>query len=246
MRRLLALLPIALLALPACRSRNPQPALGVVVPLVPNADRASARPSAPTSDRPEATTFSLIRDRPAPTGALGVTFGQTVAEVTALHRAANIPCRPSGEYLFCEGALQPLPVRVLVTYEFCGAALCSVAVDGTRSDDEDLLMREYDSLLDFARRSLGAPISSARRIGPGCRGHLPLCLTSRQSQLNARWSWPDGPQIELSVDQLEDDALQAQAAITWLSTERVHRPAPDPVRDASVDAAARPDAAALP
>jgi hypothetical protein len=92
---------------------------------------------------------------------------------------------------------------VLVTYEFCGAALCSVAVDATRTDDEDILLREYDQLLEFTRGSLGAPISSARRIGPGCRGHLPLCLTSRQSQINARWSWPNGPQVELSVDQLE-------------------------------------------
>lgn len=239
-------LAIALLSLAACRSREPRPALGVVVPLVPRADPSLTVPSPATRDRPDASTFTLIRDRPAPAGALGVRFGQTVADVTALHRAASIPCRPSGEYLFCEGPLEPVPVRVLVTYEFCGAALCSVAVDATRTEDEDVLMREYDSLLEFARRSLGAPITVARRVGPGCRGHLPLCLTSRQSQLNARWSWPDGPQVELSVDQLEDDALQAQAAITWLSTERVHRPAPDPVRDAAVDAAARPDASALP
>jgi hypothetical protein len=234
---------LCLVALAACRSRNPRPALGVVVPLVPRDDRP---PAAAPRDRPDASTFSLIRDRPAPAGALGVTFGQTPDAVVALHRAANIPCRPSGEYLFCDAPLQPVPVRVLVTYEFCGAAgLCSVAVDGTRSDDEDLLMREYDQLLEFARASLGAPISSARRIGPGCRGHLPLCLTSRQSALNARWSWPDGPQIELSVDQLEDDALQAQAAVTWLSADRVHRPAPDPVRDAAADATPT-DAAALP
>lgn len=238
---------VLVLALAACRSRNPQPALGVVVPLVPRSDRSATEPSVAAADRPDAATFTLIRDRAAPAGALGVTFGQTVADVTALHRTANIPCHPSGEYLFCEGALTPLPVRVLVTYEFCGAALCSVAVDATRTDDEDILLREYDRLLEFTRGSLGAPISSARRIGPGCRGHLPLCLTSRQSQINARWSWPNGPQVELSVDQLEDDALQAQAAITWLSTERVHRPAPDPVRDAAVDTAATPrDAAALP
>ena len=246
MRRLLALIPIAL-ALAACRSRSPRPALGVVVPLVPQSDRA---PAAAPRDRPDASTFALITDRPAPAGALGVTFGQTVAEVTALHRAANIPCRPSGEYLFCEGALVPTPLRLLVTYEFCGAALCSIAVDGTRTEDEDVLLREYDLLLEFTRGSLGAPISSARRVGPGCRGHLPLCLTSRQSQLNARWSWARGPQVELSVDQREDDALQAQAAVTWLSADRVHRPAPDPVRDAAVDAAAAPaaslDAAALP
>jgi hypothetical protein len=232
---------LCLVALAACRSRAPRPALGVVVPLVPRDDRP---PVAAPRDRPDASTFALIRDRAAPVGALGVAFGQPVAAVTALHRAANIPCRPSGEYLFCEGALQPLPVRVLVTYEFGGAAgLCSVAVDGTRSEDEDLLMREYDQLLEFARASLGEPISSARRVGPGCRGHLPLCLTSRQSALNARWSWPNGPQVELSVDQLEDDALQAQAALTWLSADRVHRPAPDPVRDAAADATPTDDAA---
>ena len=244
MRRRSRSLPLlAVLALAACRSRNPQPALGVVVPLVPRA----ATPAPASPERPDASTFTLIRDRPAPAGALGVTFGQTVEQVAALHRAANIPCRPSGEYLFCEGALQPVPVRVLVTYEFCGAALCSVALDATRTEDEDVLTREYDALLEFARASLGAPITAARRIGPGCRGHLPLCLTSRQSQLNARWSWPDGPRVELSVDQLEDDALQAQAAVTWLSAERVHRPAPDPVRDAAVDGAdAAPDDAALP
>lgn len=244
MRRRLVLL-VAALALAACRSRSPRPALGVAVPLVPSSDRPAV---APPRDRPDAATFALIRDRPPPAGALGVTFGQTVAEVTALHRAASIPCRPSGEYLFCEGALQPTPVPVLVTYEFCGAALCSVAVDGTRTQDEDVLTREYDALLSFARTSLGEPISAARRIGPGCRGHLPLCLTSRQSQLNARWSWPDGPQVELSVDQLEDDALQAQAAVTWLSAARVHRPAPDPVRatDAAVDAGPSEDDAAVP
>lgn len=236
---------LALLALAACRSREPRPALGVVVPLVPRSDRAPA--AAAPRDRPDASTFTLITDRAPPAGALGVTFGQTVEQVTALHRAANIPCRPSGEYLFCEGALQPVPVRVLVSYEFCGAALCSVAVDATRTEDEDVLTREYDALLEFARASLGAPITAARRIGPGCRGHLPLCLTSRQSQLNTRWSWPDGPRVELSVDQREDDALQAQAALTWLSAGRVHRPAPDPVRDAAADGAtAAPDDAALP
>lgn len=241
MRSTLALLAVALLPA-ACRSRTPRPALGVVVPLVPDAGQAP-RAAAPNG-RPDASTFTLIRDRPPPAGALGVRFGQTRAEVLALHVTAAIPCRPSGEYLFCNAPLETLPVRVMVTYEFCGAGLCSVAVDGTRTEDEDLLVREYDALLEASRRSLGAPIAEARRIGPGCRGHLPLCLTSRQSQLNARWSWPDGPQVELSVDQLEDDALQAQAAVTWLSAERVHRPAPEGARaaDAAVtDATAARD-----
>lgn len=245
-RRTLALLALALTSA-ACRSRAPHPALGVVVPLVPD---AGPPPGARAARPPDASTFTLIRDRPAPAGALGVRFGQTRAEVTALHTAAAIPCRPSGEYLFCNAPLEALPVRVMVTYEFCGEALCSIAVDGTRTEDEDVLLREYDSLLEASRRALGTPIAEARRVGPGCRGHLPLCLTSRQSQLNARWSWPDGPQVELSVDQLEDDALQAQAAITWLSAERVHRPAPDPVRatDAAVtaDASVTTDASARP
>ena len=156
-----------------------------------------------------------------------------------------MPCRESREYVFCNAPLEPVPVPVLVTYEFCGDALCSVAVDATRTSDEAVLMREFDQLLAFARGTLGTPIHEARHIAPGCRGHLPVCLPSRQSQLDARWSWPDGPQVEVSVDPMEDDALQAQTGITWLSAERVRHPAPDPATTPA-DAALGPSDAAAP
>ena len=236
MRRSFAL-ALMFSVLAGCRDRRPVP--GTVVPLVDPRTAAALvppGPGAPTSDRPSSETFALIRDRPPPAGALGVRFGEPRAAILARHRTAAVPCRESREYVFCNAPLEPVPVPVLVTYEFCGDALCSVAVDATRTSDEAVLMREFDQLLAFARGTLGTPIHEARHIAPGCRGHLPVCLPSRQSQLDARWSWPDGPQVEVSVDPMEDDALQAQTGVTWLSAERVRHPAPDPATT-PVDAA---------
>jgi hypothetical protein len=111
--------------------------------------------------------------------------------------------------------------RVVVSYEFCGDSLCSVALDGTRTRDEAMMVREFDALAAMLQTRLGAPSIQVRRAGSGCSGHLPLCLTSRQAEYSARWSWRDGPQVSLSVDALEDDALVAQVALAWLARERV-------------------------
>ncbi len=127
---------------------------------------------------------------------------------------------------------------MVVSYEFCGDSLCSVALDGTRTRDEALMVREFDALAAMLQTQLGAPSIQVRRAGSGCSGHLPLCLTSRQAEYSARWSWRNGPQVSLSVDALEDDALVAQVAMAWLTRERVTwdagppPPAPASARDA--------------
>lgn len=208
-------LALALLAL-GCKARHDPYA---VVPLVPpgSVRDAGARPR-----RDAGVIHFQHMANSAPTEALGVAFGATRADVLQRNRAAAIPCRESAEYVFCERALAPVPLaRLVVSYEFCGATLCGVALDGTRTRDEALMVREFDALSGMLRAQLGAPSIQIRRAGSGCSGHLPLCLTSRQAEYSARWSWRGGPQVSLSVDALEDDALVAQVAVAWLTRERV-------------------------
>jgi hypothetical protein len=205
----------------ACKARRPP--IGEVERLVPlgapGAGDADAGPPDAGARRRQAPVRP-ITDRPAVTGALGVRFGMSRAEVLAQHQAGE--CTDSERYTFCRRALVALPVPgAVVTYEFCGATLCGVALDGTRTRDEAQLQREYEALERFVAADLGAPSHAERRIGPGCSGHLPLCLASRQAVLAARWQWTAGPQVAVSADPLEDDALQAQVAVTWLSAAGV-------------------------
>lgn len=212
-------LPVALaLSVVACKPRHDPYA---VVPLVPRDPSADA--GAPTRARRDAGVIRFQHvDGGVPAEALGVTFGTPRAALLQRNRAAAVPCRESAEYVFCERALVPVPLaRVVVSYEFCGDALCSVALDGTRTRDEALMVREFDALAGMLQAQLGAPSIQVRRAGSGCSGHLPLCLTSRQAEYSARWSWRDGPQVSLSIDALEDDALVAQVAMAWLTRERV-------------------------
>lgn len=212
-------LPIALAMLVvACKPRHDPYA---VVPLVPRSETPDAG-AAPRARRDAGVIHFQHMDGRVPSEALGVAFGTTRAALQLRNRGAAIPCRESAEYVFCERALVPLPLaRVVVSYEFCGDSLCSVALDGTRTRDEALMVREFDALAGMLQSQLGAPSIQVRRAGSGCSGHLPLCLTSRQAEYSARWSWRQGPQVSLSVDALEDDALVAQVAVAWLARERV-------------------------
>jgi hypothetical protein len=171
----------------------------------------------------------FITDRPALTGALGARFGLSRADLAARNREAQARCRDRGAFTFCNKALVPLPLDAVVSYEFCGDRLCAVAVDATVTRDEDQLVQDYERLTELARGELGAPASEARRVGEGCRGHLAICLTSRRADFSTRWLWQSGEQALVSIDQTEDDALQAQAGATFLSAERARRQ--DPVDD---------------
>lgn len=189
------------------------------------------RPMPPPRARRDASAAPPVRyitDRPAPTGALGVEWSLARAEVARRNQAAHVECRDSGEFMFCRRALVPVPVPVVATYEFCDGRLCSVALDATRTRDEAQLTREFDQLAGLVRSSLGDPGAETRHVGAGCTGHLPLCLTSKQAEIHARWIWRDGPQVSASVDQTEDDALLAQVAVTWMSAERARRQDPEP------------------
>jgi len=205
----------------ACK-RNRAP-LGEVERLVPlsQSPEADAGPAdAGAARRGRSVPVRPITDRPAVAGALGVQFGQTRAAIVAQHTPGA--CRDDGRYTFCNRGIVALPVEgAVVTYEFCGTALCGVALDATRTRDEALLQREFDTLRQWVESTLGAPSHAERRLGQGCSGHLPLCLTSHQAVLAARWQWQNGPQVAVSADALEDDALQAQVAVTWLSAEGV-------------------------
>jgi hypothetical protein len=240
-----------LLALTLASACKPRPDPYAVVPLVPSASRADAssgaldpsRPRAPRPSRDASVVRFQTRDGGAPVQALGVAFGSARAELAARNRAAAVPCRDADEYTFCERALVPVPLRaVVVTYEFCGASLCSVALDGTRTRDEALMVREFDQLAAMLQGELGEPSIQLRRVGAGCSGHLSMCLASRQAEYSARWTWRDGPQVSLSVDPLEDDALVAQVAVAWLSPQRVTwdagPPPPHPLLAAARDAGA--------
>ncbi len=222
----------------ACKPRRAP--IGEIERLVPLTGLESADagpPDAGPSRRGRAVAVHPITDRPPVAGALGVRFGMTRPEVLGQHRPGE--CRDDGRYTFCTRSLVTLPVDgAVVTYEFCGATLCGVALDATRTRDEALLQREFDALRQWVHRDLGTPSHAENRVGPGCSGHLSLCLASHQAVLAARWQWPAGPQVAVSADSLEDDALQAQVAATWLSTAGVA---------AQVDPAApTPDAGALP
>lgn len=240
----------------ACK---PRPDPYAVVPLVPGGGQGDAStgvidpahprvvPAVP-HDAAAPVRFRHL-DGGVPQRALGVDFGITRAALAQRNAAAGITCRDADEYVFCPRALVPLPVAsAVVTYEFCGPSLCAVALDGTRTRDEALMVREFDALAAMLEAEVGPASVVIRRAGTGCRGHLPLCLTSRQAEYSARWSWRDGPQVSLSVDQLEEDALLAQVAVAWLSRERVTwdagPPPPHPLVLARRDAGAGPDAAA--
>ncbi len=228
----LALLALALAA-PTCRRReNPF----AIVPLVaPGRDAGRSARDGSASRRPRATPYRPITDRPAPRAALGVDFGTERAALLARYRAITTECRDRGRFVFCPRALAPLAVGTVVTYEFCRDRVCGIAIDGTRTRDEELMAREYERLVGLVRADLGEPVAVVHRVGQGCTGHLPLCLTSRQAEFSARWAWTDGPQVSVTVDQLEDDALMAQAAVTWLSAEGVSQAATlqDEIPDAS-------------
>lgn len=228
-RRSGVILVLAATLATACKPRRDPYAVEPLVPLTPSTDASAgvldpARPrAAPTVPARDASVVRFQHSEgAAPNGALGVEFGMSRADLAARNRAANIVCRDADEYTFCPRALVPVPVAgAVITYEFCGPTLCAVALDGTRTRDETLMVREFDQLAEMLRGALGEPSVQMRRRGSGCTGHLPLCLTARQAEYSARWSWRDGPQVALSVDQLEEDALLAQVAVTWLSRERV-------------------------
>jgi hypothetical protein len=215
-------LALALLALVACR-REPVDTRAIT-PLVPRGssalDAGAARPA--SGSRPR-RGVRYIADRPAPDGALGARWGMTRAALLEAHRAAGGECRDSREYVFCRRALAPVPLPVVVTYEFCGEGLCSVAIDVAATRDEAQLSAHFDQLYGMVVRTLGPPSDEARTVGPGCAGHLALCLASRQAELTARWAWRAGPHVQLSVDQDEEDAFRALASVTWLSAERARR-----------------------
>lgn len=241
---------VALTASTACRGRDRIDTRGAVIPLVPGAHetpsetaRDAGRPRASNAPRTH-RAIRYITDRPAPEGALGVRWGMTRAEVAALNTAATISCRDSGEYVFCRRALVEVPLQGVVTYEFCGAALCAVSVDGPTTRDEAALATHFDALLAMTRRAIGAPSDEGRSTGPGCAGHLALCLASKQAEMSAHWTWRDGPQVQVSVDQDEEDAFKALAAVTWFSAERARRqdPVDGPAPRASSDAGAASDA----
>lgn len=208
----------ALLAVACKPPRDPY----AVEPLVPRSATTDAGAPARRAARDAAVVHFQQATGGGPTEALGVRFGMARAELLQRNRAASVPCREAGEYVFCERALTPVALtQVVVSYEFCGDALCSVALDGTRTRDEALMVREFESLAAMLQTQLGAPSIQVRRAGSGCRGHLPLCLTSRQAEYSARWSWRGGAQVSLSVDPMEDDALVAQVAVAWLTRERL-------------------------
>lgn len=233
-RRCWAVAAVAL----GCKARPA--ALGAVERIVPQSATASVDAGNVAAARAAAarrTAIRPIQDRPPPDGALGARFGQSRAELLALHPAGQ--CRGEGRYLFCTGARVAVPVAGVVTYEFCNARLCGVAIDGTRTRDEALMGREFDAYRAMLGRDLGPPSTEARRAGPGCSGHLSLCLASHQADYSAKWSWQGGAQVALSVDQLEDDALMAQASVTWLAPEGVAAQTDEPSappRDAGADA----------
>ncbi len=195
-----------------------------IPPQGPAGDRHGAPEAGSRSGTPDASAAAVtITDRPAPQGALGVHWGMSRAEVTQANRAAGVTCRDSQEYLFCPRAMVPVPTQVIATYEFCGDLLCAVALDGVRTRDEVRIDADYGAMLGVVQSELGAPAVSARRVAAGCTGHLALCLTSRQAELRARWSWHDGSQGMVSADQDESDAFLAQVSATYLSPERARR-----------------------
>ncbi|MBI5516783.1 MAG: hypothetical protein HY909_23565 [Deltaproteobacteria bacterium] len=219
-------LAVGLLALACTKPRDPR----AVEPLsLGGRADASARTQDAGRPRVERRTVGFITDRQAPPGALGVRWGLSRAELANRNREAQARCRDRGAFTFCNKALVPLPLDGVVSYEFCEERLCAVAVDAAVTRDEDQLVQDYDRLVELARGELGPPASEARRVGEGCRGHLAICLTSRRADYSTRWMWQSGDQALVSLDQTEDDALQAQAGATFLSAERARRT--DPVDD---------------
>lgn len=249
MRPLLTIL--ALLVCAGCKPPRDPRAVERLVPLSasPQPDRdpsPSADPARPAV-RPHARDAGVLRvvsDRPEPAAALGVRFGMTRAEVSALNRAAAVNCRDADEYMFCGRALVPVRTEVVATYEFCADRLCSVALDGTRTRDEGRIASDYLVLTEIARAELGAPSAEAHHVAPGCAGHLALCLASKQAEYTTRWTWHQGFQAMVSADQDETDAFMAQVSVTYLTGERARRPEPPApatpthiAADASTDAA---------
>ncbi len=234
-----------LLALAALACRRDRVDTRAVTPLVPQGSErldagADARRS-PSGSRPR-RGVRYVADRPAPDGALGVRWGMTRAALLEANRAAAIECRDSREYVFCRRALAEVPLPVVVTYEFCGAALCSVAIDAPPTRDEAQMSDHFDRLYGMVVGTLGPPSDEARTVAAGCAGHLALCLASKQSELTARWAWRDGPHVQLSVDQDEENAFRALASVTWLSAERARRQeSADELADADAGLAPPPD-----
>ena len=243
----LAAVSLAFALSSACKGRE-RADLRRVTPLVPGARAPVAE--APDAGRPRASNAQrthravrYIADRPAPDGALGLRWGVTRADVAARNAAVAITCRDSGEYTFCPRALVEASVAGVVTYEFCASGLCAVSIDAAATRDEAAVTGQFERLAAMVRQSLGEPSDEARSVGPGCAGHLALCLASKQAELAARWTWRDGPQVQVSIDQDEEDAFQALAAVTWFSAERARRQEPaEPSAAPAGDAGERTDA----
>lgn len=217
---------VLLLAFVGAACRRARVDTRTVTPLVPRGpdqfDAGSDARRSAAGSRPR-RGIRYITDRPVPEGALGVHWGMSRTALLAAHRTAAIECRESREYVFCRRALAAVPLPAVVTYEFCHEALCSVAIDAQPTRDESLMSAQFDQLYEMVVRTLGPPSDEARTIAAGCTGHLALCLASKQSELTARWAWRDGPHVQLSVDQDEEDAFRALASVTWLSAERARR-----------------------
>ncbi|MEZ4408978.1 MAG: hypothetical protein R3A52_21275 [Polyangiales bacterium] len=242
---------VAIASLHGCR-RNREPRVGEVVPLVPPAERvAPLRPSPstepersvpPPAARDSGVAFGRwVEGRPAPTGALGVRFGATRDEVRQRNADAGVTCRDADPYVFCPRATVDGAPPAIVTYEFCGDRLCTVALDGARTREPPAMLMEFDALVAMVQRELGPPPTRIRSLAAGCSSQA-VCLHAGQSRLLARWAWHDGPEVSVVVDQVEDDQFVAQAAVTWISADRVRQGIPDPGPPPAADASAEGDA----
>jgi len=221
-RAVLALL-LAFVGAACRRERVDTRTVTPLVPRDPNQRDAGSDVRRPTSGSRPRRGIRYITDRASPEGALGVRWGMHRTALLAANRTASIECRESREYVFCRRALAEVPLPVVVTYEFCRDELCSVAIDAQPTRDEAQMATQFDQLYGMVVRALGPPSDEARTVAAGCAGHLALCLASKQSELTARWAWRDGPHVQLSVDQDEEDAFRALASVTWLSAERARR-----------------------
>lgn len=244
-----AVIVSSVVALSACR-RNHEPRLGEVVPLVPqtsspvrssNSQSPSQNPTEIHSTvRDSGVAFSRwVENRTPPTGGLGVTFGTTREALHSRLSDSGVTCRDADPYVFCPRVPDAGPASI-VTYEFCNNRLCTIALDGTRTTVPTEMLREFDALVAMVQRELGPPPTRIRYLAPGCSSQA-VCLHAGQSRLLARWAWHNGPEVSVMVDQVEDDQFIAQAAVTYISADRVRQGIPDPGPPPVVDAGVTQD-----
>jgi len=138
----------------------------------------------------------------APTGAGGFHFGQTRDDAQSACTGGNFEFSPTDKGgSRCSGLLAELGYKAAAELEFCGDAVCKIALvlDATTPGEE--LLKSFRSLNTSLTKKYGEPAKKLTTLPSECTGaKVDECLKSGDIALSRTWSWPTA-KVQLWLNQ---------------------------------------------